>query len=315
MNKILVIGSSNTDLIARLERFPLAGETVEGKHFLQAMGGKGANQAIAAYKLGGDVKFITSLGKDANGENTLKYYHGEGLDVEASLIVEDTPSGTAMIWVDDDGENCIVITPGANKELSSEYILEKKNEIISSDIVLLQMEIPYQTVKTICDIASGAGKKVILNVAPACKIEAEVLQKVDILVVNETEAEMISGAEIDKMGKENVVDSLLSLGVKSVVLTLGKKGCVMKDQDQQYVVPAFSVKAIDTTAAGDTFCGALAAELGRGHGWEQALRFASAASAICVTRLGAQPSIPSEEEVFAFLQKQEVEKKVNQGNN
>lgn len=315
MNKILVIGSSNTDLIARLERFPVAGETVEGKHFLQAMGGKGANQAIAAYKLGGDVKFITSLGKDANGENTLKYYRGEGLDVEASLIVEDTPSGTAMIWVDDDGENCIVITPGANKELSSEYILEKKNEIISSDIVLLQMEIPYQTVKTICDIASGAGKKIILNVAPACKIDAEVLQKVDILVVNETEAEMISGAEIDKMGKEGVVDSLLSLGVKSVVLTLGKKGCIMKDQDQQHAVPAFSVKAVDTTAAGDTFCGALAAELGRGHGWEQALRFASAASAICVTRLGAQPSIPSEEEVFAFLQKQEVEKKVNQGNN
>ncbi|MFV0268207.1 MAG: ribokinase [Draconibacterium sp.] len=315
MNKILIIGSSNTDLIAKMERFPVAGETIEGKYFLQAMGGKGANQALAAHKLGGDVRFITSLGNDVNGENTLKYYRKAGLDIEASLFVENIPSGTAMIWVDDDGENCIVITPGANKELSSEYILEKKNEIISSDIVLLQMEIPYQTVKTICEIASGAGKKVILNVAPACKIEEEVLRKVDILVVNETEAELITGTEINKIGKEGVVNSLLNLGVKSVVLTLGKKGCMMKDQNQQYAVPAFCVKAVDTTAAGDTFCGALAAELGRGYGWEQALRFASAASAICVTRLGAQPSIPSEEEVFAFLQKQEVEKKDNQGDN
>ncbi|MCK3684372.1 ribokinase [Maribellus sp. YY47] len=306
-----VLLSLPTHLIARLERFPVAGETIEGNHFLQAMGGKGANQALAAYKLGGDVKFITSLGKDVNGENTLKYYRREGLDVEASLIVEDTPSGTAMIWVDAEGENCIVITPGANKKLSPKYILENKDEIISADILLLQMEIPYQTVKTICDIAYRAGKKVILNVAPACKIEAEVLQKVDVLVVNETEAEVISGTTIDKMGMEGVVDRLLSLGVKSVVLTLGKKGCIMKGQDQQFVVPAFSVKAVDTTAAGDTFCAALAAELGRGHDWEQALRFASAASAICVTRLGAQPSIPSVEDVFAFLQKQEV----NQGDN
>ncbi len=308
MNKILVVGSSNTDLIVRLERFPVAGETIEGKYFLQAMGGKGANQALAAHKLGGDVRFITSLGKDSNGENALKYYRKEGLDIEASLVVENVSSGTAMIWVDDYGENCIVITPGANKELSSEYMLERKREIVAADIVLLQMEIPYETVKTICKLASDEGKKVILNVAPALKIETEVLKQVDILVVNETEAEIVSGAKIDEIGEEGITDRLLELGAKSVVLTLGKRGCIMKGENQQYVVPAFDVKAVDTTAAGDTFCGALAAELSRGHQWEQALRFASAASAICVTGLGAQPSVPSEKEVYAFLQKQRVSK-------
>ncbi len=263
MNKVLVIGSSNTDLIARLERFPVAGETVEGKHFLQAMGGKGANQAVAAHRLGGDVKFITSLGKDANGENALRQFRSEGLDVEASLIVEDIPSGTAMIWVDDSGENCIVVTPGANKRLLPEYILKKRDEIVSADILLLQMEIPLDTVKVICELASDAGKKIILNAAPACKIDAEVLQKISVLAVNETEAEIISGEKIDNVGEEGVVDRLLELGAKAVVLTLGKKGCIMKDKDRHYVIPAFNVEAIDTTAAGDTFCGALAAELGR----------------------------------------------------
>tara|TARA_R110002050_G_scaffold169807_1_gene301639 strand:+ start:15682 stop:16608 length:927 start_codon:yes stop_codon:yes gene_type:complete len=308
MNKVLVIGSSNTDLIARLERFPVAGETVEGKHFLQAMGGKGANQAVAAHRLGGDVKFITSLGKDANGENALRQFRSEGLDVEASLIVEDIPSGTAMIWVDDSGENCIVVTPGANKRLLPEYILKKRDEIVSADILLLQMEIPLDTVKVICELASDAGKKIILNAAPACKIDAEVLQKISVLAVNETEAEIISGEKIDNVGEEGVVDRLLELGAKAVVLTLGKKGCIMKDKDRHYVIPAFNVEAIDTTAAGDTFCGALAAELGRGNHWKQALNFASAASAICVTRLGAQPSVPSEQEVYNFLKEQHASK-------
>ncbi|WP_157209216.1 ribokinase [Mariniflexile maritimum] len=301
-NKILVIGSSNTDLIAKTKRIPAAGETVEGKQYLQAMGGKGANQALAAHKLGGDVKFITSLGNDTNGKKTLKYYKKIGLDVGSSLIVKDIPSGTAMIWVDDNGENRIIINPGANKELSSEYMLSKKEEIVNSDVVLLQMEIPYDTVKTICEMASVAGKKVILNVAPAYKIDYEIIQNIDVLIVNETEAELISGKKINIVGAEGVINCLLELGVKSVVLTLGKNGCIMKDKDRrQIIVPAFDVKAIDTTAAGDTFCGGLVAELSRGHDWKRALNFASAASAICVTQMGAQPSIPSEVEVEYFL--------------
>lgn len=303
MGKILVIGSSNTDLIASVKTFPTAGETIVGKSFLQAMGGKGANQAVAAHKSGGDVKFITCLGRDANGQNALKYYKEEGLDVSSSLIVDGVPSGTAIIMVDEKGENCIVITPGANKMLTSDYIYKVKEAIIESDMLVLQMEIPYETVKTVCELANQNHKRVLFNVAPACQCDEDLMKKIDILIVNETEAEAISGEKIAIAGKEAVVDKLLAMGVNTVVLTLGKKGCLLKNNQQVLYVPAFIVEALDSTAAGDTFCGALAAELSRGHDWAVALKFATAASAICVTRMGAQPSIPSEKEVREFLSK------------
>lgn len=301
MGKILVVGSSNTDLITTVKNFPKAGETIIGKSFLQVMGGKGANQAVATHKLGGDIKFITCLGNDVNGQNALKYYNETGLDISSSLIVDGVSSGTAIILVDENGENCIVITPGANNELSPEYIRKIENDIAVCDMVVLQMEIPYCTVKAVCEIAHKNHKRVMLNVAPACQLDIDIIQQVDILVVNETEAETIAGEKIDDIGEETIVDKLLKLGAKTVVLTLGKNGCILKNSRELYTVPALSVKALDTTAAGDTFCGALAAELGRGHDWEEALMFATAASAICVTRLGAQPSIPTEKEVRDFL--------------
>lgn len=302
MSKIAVIGSSNTDLIAKVKAFPKAGETIKGEAYFQAMGGKGANQALAAHRLGGDVRFITSLGKDPNGINSLEYFKKEGLDASLSFIAEDIPSGVAMIWVDEKGENSIVIIPGANNELSSGYIHEIENEILEADLIMLQMEIPYDTVKTVCDIAYKNNKRILLNVAPAMKLDVDVIQKIDILVVNETEAEIISGEIMEHIGEEGIVDKLLALGAKTVVLTLGKKGCILKN-DQTYLrVPSFSVDTIDTTGAGDTFCGALAAELSKGHGWNESLEFASAAAAICVTRMGAQPSIPTEAEVHNFLQ-------------
>lgn len=301
MGNILIVGSSNTDLIATVKNFPSAGETIVGKSFLQAMGGKGANQAVAAHKLGGQVKFITCLGKDANGQNALNYYKGEGLDVSSSMIVDDVPSGTAIILVDDKGENCIVITPGANNMLSPEYILEIENQIAAADMVVLQMEIPYETVKAVCNIAHKNYKKIMLNVAPARQLDADLIKKIDILVVNETEAEIISGVKIEAIGEEALVDTLLAMGAGTVVLTLGKKGCLLKNRQEIYYIPAFNVVALDSTAAGDTFCGALSAELSKGHGWQEALKFATAASAICVTRMGAQPSIPTEKEVREFL--------------
>jgi ribokinase len=301
MRKILVIGSSNTDLIARVKNFPQAGETIEGIAYMQAMGGKGANQAVAAHRLGGEVSFITCLGDDANGKNTLQYYQDEGLDVSSSLIVEGVASGTAMIWVDEKGENCIVVTPGANNKLTPEYILKTEENIANAEIIMLQMEVPYETVKTVCYLTKKHRKKVILNVAPARKLDEEILKNVDILVVNELEAETISGEKIATVGKEAVVEKLISMGASTVVLTLGKAGCFLKNGQIEIRKEAFKVDALDTTAAGDTFCGALAARLSKGENWDDVLTFASAASALCVTRMGAQPSVPDEKEVLGFL--------------
>jgi len=305
MGKILVIGSSNTDLIARVKKFPVAGETIEGLAFLQAMGGKGANQAVAAHRAGGDVSFITCLGNDVNGENTLKYYHQEGLDVSLSLQIDGVSSGTAMIWVNEQGENCIVVTAGANNKLSPDYIQEMKEAIASSSMVVMQMEIPYEAIKTACEIAHENGKMILLNVAPARHLEAELIKKIGILIVNETEAETISSMKVESGNEEAVVDALLSMGAKTVILTLGENGCLLKNMQEKHYVPAFKVKAVDTTAAGDTFCGALAAGLSKGKNWKEILLFATAASAIGVTRMGAQPSIPSEMDILEFLKSQE----------
>jgi ribokinase len=301
MSKIVVVGSSNTDLIAKVKKFPLAGETIEGLAYMQAMGGKGANQAIAAHRLGGDVSFITCLGDDANGQNTLQYYKEEGLDVSSSLIVKGISSGTAMIFVDENGENCIVITPGANNMLTSDYITKMEENIAKTEIVVLQMEVPYNTVKTVCSLAKKHKKKVILNVAPARELDEEILKNVDILVVNETEAETISGEKIEAVGKDVVIEKLVSMGASTVLLTLGKEGCLLKYGQTKISKKAFVVDALDTTAAGDTFCGALAARLSKGEKWDDVLTFASAASAVCVTRMGAQPSVPKEKEVLDFL--------------
>lgn len=303
MSKILVIGSSNTDLIANVERFPSAGETVEGRLFLQAMGGKGANQALAAHRLGGDVRFVTCLGNDANGQNTLKYYEHEGLDVSLARMVNNEPTGTAMILVNREGENCIVITPGANKELSPSFAETIEKEIADAAFVVLQMEIPPETVKRICELAARNKTSVLLNVAPAREIPEALIKTVDILVVNETEIELISGKKISSIGEDAVIDALLNKGAKTVILTLGSKGCILKSRTRHQQVQAFQVTAVDTTAAGDTFCGALVARLSKGNDMLDALHFATAAAAICVTRMGAQPSIPTEEEVTSFMNK------------
>ena len=301
MGKILVIGSSNTDLIAKVRRFPVAGETIEGTMFLQAMGGKGANQALAAHRSGGDVSFVTCLGDDANGRNTLQYYKDEGLDVSSALIVEAIPTGTAMILVNDEGENCIVITPGANHELSPPYIDTIAKQIGTASMVMLQMEVPIETVRRACDLAVQFETRVLLNVAPAREIDADLLKMVDILVVNETEIEKISGKSIAELGEEKVIDSLVKKGAKVVILTLGRNGSLVRQGKILRHVPAFQVEAVDTTAAGDTFCGALVACLGKGKDLIASVQFATAAAALCVTRMGAQPSIPTEEEVNQFL--------------
>lgn len=303
MKRILVVGSSNTDLITNVERFPKAGETISGKQFLQVMGGKGANQAVAAKRSGGDVMFVTCLGNDSNGRSTLSYFQNEGLDVSKALMVDHAPTGTAVILVNDEGENCIVVTPGANHELLPDHIAAIDEEIGRSAMVVLQMEIPFETVKKVIAVSAARNVPVLLNVAPAREIGADLLKMIEILVVNETEGEKVSGQSISSVGEDGVIDKLMSMGAKTVVLTLGKKGCIVKNATTTKRIPAFEVDAVDTTAAGDTFCGALVAQLSKGKDLVEAVKFATAASAICVTRMGAQPSIPSESEVAIFLTK------------
>lgn len=300
MGKILVIGSSNVDLITRVERFPVAGETLTGKLFVQAMGGKGANQALAAHRAGGNVAFVTCVGADAYGEAALEYYADEGLDVSFALRIEESPTGTAMIMVNDEGENVIVVTPGANEKLSSEYIAEISQEISKASMVILQMEIPLETVRKVCEVAKQNGVPVLLNVAPARKIDESLIRMTDILVVNETEIEIICGQRIADTGEEGAIDLLLDMGASTVILTLGKRGCIVRSATVREYIAAFEVDAVDSTAAGDTFCGALAARLSKGADIVESATFASAAAAICVTRLGAQPSVPREDEVVDF---------------
>jgi ribokinase len=278
----------------------VAGETITGKFFMQAMGGKGANQALAAHRANGDVCFVTCLGSDANGKNALQYYAAEGLDVSLALEVDDEPTGTAMILVNDEGENIIVITPGANHRLSPAYVSNLSDEISKASMVMLQMEIPFDTVKTVCELAKKSKTPVLLNVAPARKIDSSLIKLVDILVVNETEIETICGQRIDDIGEEGVIDMILSMGASTVILTLGKKGCIVKSETIHEHIAAFEVDTIDSTAAGDTFCGALVAQLSQGVDIVEAIRFATAAAALCVTRIGAQPSIPKEGDIRNF---------------
>lgn len=306
MRKILVIGSTNIDMIATVDEFPRPGETIEGQSYMQAMGGKGANQAMAAHKLGGEVKFVTCTGNDTNSQTTLKYYEEMGLDTSSSFVKEGVPMGTALIMVNAEGENVIVIIPGANAELSPEYIDNIEEQIAASDIILLQMEIPYESVRRICQLAARHQVRVVLNVAPAYELDADLIREVDILVLNETEIEKVTGERLAAKGEEALMELLLDRGVTHVILTLGNQGSVLKSKDHFERIPAYQVRAVDTTAAGDTFCGALVVRFSEGDSLSQAVRYASAAAALSVTRIGAQPSIPSKDEVSELIAQQRL---------
>ncbi|RAV27805.1 ribokinase [Sinomicrobium soli] len=303
MKKVLVIGSSNRDLIVTVDDFPRPGETVMGNSFLQMMGGKGGNQAIAAKRAGADVLFISCIGEDENGMAIKKNYQSEGLDVSYMLLSEDKPTGVALITVDRNGENNIVTIAGANEDLLPENLTTLDETIAQADILLMQMETPVLTNLEISRKARDNNKKVVLNAAPAMAIPRELLELVDILIVNETEAETISGMKVGK-SPERVIRHLQGKGVEQVILTLGENGLLYGTGAGETVhLPAYKVNPVDSTAAGDTFCGALAAALSRKMEWEEALRYSMAAAAISVTRMGAQPSIPDRHQVEAFIAK------------
>lgn len=300
--KIVVVGSSNMDLIAQVDHLPQPGETVPEAKFIQAFGGKGANQAIAAARLGGEVTFVTTIGKDANGYMMKNQFSKEGLVTD--YIIEDrkNPTGIALIFVAaDSGQNCIAVAPGANYSLTPDSLPGFAKAIDESDIVVMQAEIPLDTVRATAIRAAEKGRIIMYNPAPAYKVDSELMKIVDILVVNEIEASIVSEIHFNGENLSQIADKILSEGVKNVVITLGCNGVYMKNNTEEIRLPSYNVKAVDTVAAGDTFCGALAVKCGKGDICKESLMFANAASAIAVTRYGAQPSIPTTAEVEEFL--------------
>lgn len=290
--KILVIGSSNTDMTIKSPRLPAPGETILGGTFVMGPGGKGANQAVAASRLGGDVTFICKVGRDMFGENAVKGYQKEGIDTSHTLY-SDQASGTALILVDDSGENCIAVAPGANGDLSPADIDSVADVIKKADYLILQLEIPVESVLRAAKIAHEAGVYVILNPAPACKLPEELFKYISLITPNQTESALMTGIEVkDEASRTKAIESFHKMGVKDVIVTLGSKGSLVCQGNEQIMVEALKVKAVDATAAGDTFCGAVCVALSEGKTLEEAARFATKASALTVQKMGAQSSIP-----------------------
>lgn len=298
MGKIVVIGSSNTDLVINTSRIPEPGETVLGGRFLMAAGGKGANQAVAAQRLGGDVTFVACIGDDLFGKDALAGYNREGMNTAFVSVKKGVPSGVASIFVDAEAENVIVVAPGANSELGTAEIDAAQKEIEAADFVLMQLETPMETVEYAAEKAFKAGTKVVLNPAPAANLSDSLLSKLWLITPNRTETQLITGLPVtDEKEAAAAAEALVAKGVKNVVITLGSKGAYVLSEDFRGVIPANPVKAVDTTGAGDTFNGALCVALSEGRSLRDACRFAAKASAISVTRMGAQPSIPFRNEI------------------
>lgn len=289
---ILVIGSSNTDMTAKTRELPRPGETVLGGVFTMGAGGKGANQAVAAQRLGGNVKFICKVGNDMFGDNSIAQYKKEGLDT-SGILRSSLPSGVALIYVDDHAENCIVVASGANGDLTEEDIEASRNDIENCGILLLQLESPIPSVLKAAQIAHKAGAMVVLNPAPACPLPEEIFKNIDLFIPNETELSTFSGIPVtSKEEAEKAAAAMQAKGVGKLIVTMGSKGALICDGGPSVFVQAHKVKAVDTTAAGDTFCGALCVAISEGKSLKEATEFATAASALTVQKMGAQNSIP-----------------------
>jgi ribokinase len=298
--KIVVVGSSNMDMVVKTDHIPVPGETVLSGSFFMNAGGKGANQAVAVARLGGEVVFISKLGNDLFGKQFSQLFSSEGIDTTHLRFDDERPSGVALITVDKAGENSIVVASGANAFLGDEDIVAALREIETAGIVLLQLEIPLTTVQHVIAYAAERNVKVILNPAPAASLPAEMLRQIDILTPNKTEAGMISGLEVRDIESAGLAaKAICTMGVKNVVVTMGPLGAVICDGEHISLVKTREVETIDTTAAGDVFNGALAVALAEGKELKAAVSFACEAAAISVTRLGAQSSIPHRNELVA----------------
>lgn len=298
MKKIIVIGSSNVDMVVRTSHLPAPGETILGGEFFMNQGGKGANQAVAIKRLGGNLIFMAKLGNDVLGRQSVGYFKKEGIDTRYIALDEDSASGVALISVDDHAENSIVVASGANMLLNEQDVDKMLEEMCEGDILLMQLEIPLQTVEYAARKAFGKGVKVVLNPAPARSLPKELFRHLYMVTPNRIEAEMLTGIKIaNDADVEKVAEEICAMGVKNVIITLGSKGCLIREEGVSYRIDAFKVEPVDTTAAGDTFNGALCVGLSEGMDLKQTAVMASKASSIAVTRMGAQSSIPYREEL------------------
>jgi len=292
------------DLVVKSARIPAVGETILGGDFVMTPGGKGANQAAAAAKLTARVHLIAKLGEDVFAEQSLNSFKKAGINTEFVLQTGQAPSGVALIMVDDDGNNVIVVAPGANQKLSPEDVKKAESTIASSDVLVAQLEVPLETVEFAVRLARNSGVPVVLDPAPARRLGTELLAMVDVLTPNETEAGILTGIEVtDEDSARAAAGKLLQCGVKAVVLTMGAKGFLLADGGGTQFVLAVKVDAVDATAAGDAFTGSLAVGLAQGQTLFDAALFANYVAALSVTKMGAQSSMPSRQAVESFIQK------------
>ncbi len=299
--RIVIVGSCNTDMVIKADRLPIPGETVLGGTFFMNPGGKGANQAVAAARMGGNVTLISKTGNDVFGKQSVMLYNTENIKTDYIFSDPKNPSGVALITVDSFGENCIVVASGANASLSPADIDTAAEAIVNAGIVLMQLEIPIDTVEYVAEMASRRGIKVILNPAPARALSDKLLKNVYILIPNKSEAEILSGIKVtDRQTAIQAADIISAKGVDIVIITLGSQGALIKQHHEVHFVEAVKVDAVDTTAAGDVFCGTICVGLSEGKTVTEAVEMAAKASAITVTRMGAQSSIPHRSELSSL---------------
>ena len=300
-NVVLVVGSANMDLVVRCERFPTPGETILGGEFGTFPGGKGANQAVAAAKLGGEVYFIGKMGHDIFRENLVASMEQDGVRLEHLLIDAEAPTGVALITVASSGQNEIIVASGSNMHLTAAEVEANEDAFKNAGVLLLQLEVPLETVRAAARLGRTSGAKVILNPAPAQSLSHDLLALVDLVTPNESEAEALTGLHVsDEETAAEAGRALLGLGAGAAVVTLGAAGAVHVTREGARRYPAPSVTAVDTTAAGDAFNGALALALSRGAGVSESVEYANRVAALSVTRMGAQPSLPTADELSAW---------------
>ena len=292
--KILVLGSVNADHVLDVQSFPTPGETKVGSNYHVVAGGKGANQAVACARLGGATQFLACVGDDAEGHSTIASLATDGMDTSTIEIVDHCRTGVALIFVNTQGENCIGISAEANAKLTPEKILQNEDLIANADYLLMQLEIPIESVTLAAEIARNNQTQVIFNPAPAAAaIPDKLLSCTDIITPNQTEAEILTGVSVNSADEAARAATLLhEYGIKIVVITMGKSGAFVSDESGNRMISGPVVQAVDTTAAGDTFNGALVVALAEGKSLDQAVNFANAAGALSVTKAGAQPSVP-----------------------